>query len=88
LARSGHLRQHHAVISFIAVAFMLLPIVGSFYPVPAFPYNVFPYLFLLYLLVGGLLFAVLRGRSSKIVERMERDFSIATLKAIQNREKD
>ncbi|HEY9640127.1 MAG TPA: APC family permease, partial [Coleofasciculaceae cyanobacterium] len=84
LSRSKTLRSHHIVISASAVIFMLIPVVGSFYPVPAFPFNVFPYLFFLYLAVGGVLFLVLRNRSPKIIERMERDFTIATLTAIQN----
>jgi len=74
LWRCDQLRQHHIVLSVLGVIFMLIPIGGSFFPVPAFPYNVFPYLFLLYLGVGGLLFVLLRNRSPKIIESMKRDF--------------
>jgi amino acid transporter len=84
LARSRMLRPRHVVISVAAVIFMLIPIVGSFYPVPAFPFSVFPYLFLLYLIVGGVLFLILQNRLPKITDRMERDFTVATLTAIQN----
>jgi amino acid transporter len=74
LSRLGQLRQHHMVSSFLGLACMLLPIVGSFFPVPAFPFNVFPYLFLLYLAVGGLLFVLSRNQLPKIIKSMERDF--------------
>ncbi|MBI4781139.1 MAG: APC family permease [Oscillatoriophycideae cyanobacterium NC_groundwater_1537_Pr4_S-0.65um_50_18] len=74
LARCGQLRQHHVVISVVGVAFMCIPIVGSFFPAPPFPYNVFPYLFLLYLAGGAALFVMFRKRSPQIVERIERDY--------------
>ncbi|AEW06221.1 amino acid/polyamine/organocation transporter, APC superfamily [Sulfobacillus acidophilus DSM 10332] len=35
-----------------AVIFLLIPIIGSVYPVPAYPYNILPYLFLGYLGIG------------------------------------
>jgi amino acid transporter len=74
LARLGRLRTHHLVISILAGMFMLIPVAGSFYPVPAFPYSVFPYFFLLYLGVGGLLFFSMRHRSSQITKNIDRDF--------------
>lgn len=58
-------------IAAIAIIFMLIPVVGSVYPVPAAPFNVFPYLFLMYLVVGGGLFLMLRLHSPEIIENME-----------------
>jgi hypothetical protein len=43
------------------------------FPVPAAPYNVFPYLFLLYLVVGGGWFLILRLRNPDILQEMEDD---------------
>jgi hypothetical protein len=40
----------------------MVPLVGSVYPVPAWPVNIFPYIFLGYLLLGMAWFAVLRRR--------------------------
>jgi amino acid transporter len=74
LSRLGRLRQHHVVTSLLAGLFMLMPVAGSFYPVPAFPYSIFPYLFLLYLSVGGFLFFMMRHRSSEISKNIDRDF--------------
>jgi amino acid transporter len=73
LAQQGELRQHHVVISLLAGFCMLIPVAGSLYPVPAFPFNIFPYLFLLYLAAGGWLFLTLRHRS-QIAENLERDY--------------
>jgi amino acid transporter len=74
LSRIGKLRQHHLVISIAAGLFMLIPVAGSFYPVPAFPYSVFPYFFLLYLCMGGFLLFTMRHRSSQITKNIDRDF--------------
>ena len=60
-------------IAAIAIIFMLIPVVGSVYPVPAAPFNVFPYLFLMYLVVGGGWFLMLRLHSPEIIENMEQE---------------
>lgn len=73
LHRLGKLRPANVVIAALAILFMLIPVVGSVYPVPPAPYNVFPYLFLVYLVVGGGWFMILRSRSSKIIQDIERD---------------
>jgi hypothetical protein len=43
-----------------ALAFLLVPAVGSVYPVPAPPVNLFPYIFAAYFLIGVGLFVVRR----------------------------
>lgn len=75
-----HGRFGHVAIAVIAILFMLIPVVGStgipgstLFPVPAKPYNVFPFLFLMYLVVGGGWFLMLRLHSPEIIEDMERD---------------
>lgn len=55
----------------LAVLFTMIPVVGSVYPVPPAPFNVFPYLFLMYLAVGGVWFLMLRLHSPEIIEQME-----------------
>jgi hypothetical protein len=59
---------------------MLIPVLGSIgitgssaFPVPATPYNVFPYLFLLYLIVGVGWFVILRLRSPNLIDQIEAD---------------
>ena len=73
LHRLGRLRSGHVVVAALAILFMLIPVIGSVYPVPPAPYNLFPYLFLVYLAVGGCWFFMLRRRSPQIIEHMERD---------------
>ncbi|MBD3880428.1 APC family permease [Phormidium tenue FACHB-886] len=73
LARLGKVQTHHRVISALAVLFMLIPVVGSVYPVPAFPYNIFPYIFLVYLAIGAWFFQSFRRRSPQLVENIKRD---------------
>ena len=39
------LRPRNVVITVLACLCLLVPTVGSFYPVPPFPVNIFPYIF-------------------------------------------
>ncbi len=84
LARRGQLRPLNVVVSVLAIIFMLIPTLGSFgiagnnflsqiFPIPAAPYNVFPYLFLVYLALGAGWFAMIRARSPRIIQQMEDD---------------
>ncbi len=63
LRRIGELRRRDVVLSALTLALLLVPAIGSVYPVPAPPTNVFPYLFLTYALVG---FVLLRLRATHI----------------------
>ncbi|MBD1840003.1 APC family permease [Coleofasciculus sp. FACHB-64] len=73
------LRLHHVVFSVLAVGFMMIPVLGSvgipgssLFPIPAAPYDAFPYLFLMYLMVTCGWFVIQRFRSPEIVSSMER----------------
>lgn len=76
LHKQGKLNIGNIAIAVLAILFMLVPVIGSLYPVPAFPYNVFPYLFLLYLVVGGGWFLMLRLRSPETIEEIEHDLEL------------
>jgi amino acid transporter len=52
LKRQGLARRKDVALSAIAVLLLLVPAVGSVYPVPAWPYGTFPYIFLAYAMVG------------------------------------
>jgi hypothetical protein len=60
-----------------SVALLLVPAVGSVYPVPSWPVNVFPYIFGAYLLIGiAWIFTVHRrtpGYSAEITRRVYSD---------------
>ncbi|HEY9875210.1 MAG TPA: APC family permease [Candidatus Obscuribacterales bacterium] len=73
------LRLYHVAFSVLAVGFMMIPVLGSvgipgsnLFPVPEAPYDAFPYLFLMYLMVTCGWFVVQRFRSPEIVRSMER----------------
>jgi amino acid transporter len=61
LKKRGELRPGNIVITVLACLCLLVPTVGSFYPVPPFPVNIFPYIFFAYMAVGGG-WLYLRGR--------------------------
>jgi hypothetical protein len=64
-------------VSVAAFLCLLVPTVGSFYPVPAYPANIFPYLFLGYLALGaGWLFTLAR-RQRGVLARVEGSLELA-----------
>lgn len=64
LRRLGELRPRHLYLSGFTLALLLIPAVGSVYPVPAPPTNAFPYVFAAYFLLGV---ALLWHRSGNLV---------------------
>ncbi len=73
LRRSGEMRMRHVGLGALGSALMLFVIVGSVYPVPEYPYNILPYVFSGYLLVGALWFAVLKAKSPQILASIQHD---------------
>ncbi|SMC03805.1 Amino acid transporter [Sulfobacillus thermosulfidooxidans DSM 9293] len=74
LARKGLLKPLHIVIGVGAILFMMIPLVGSFYPVPSAPYNLFPYFYIGYLLVGAAWFRFIINRNPRSTEQIAADF--------------
>lgn len=69
LAKRGELRPRNIIIAAVAFLCLLVPTVGSFYPVPAYPVSIFPYIFLGYMLLGAIwLWAVSRRRRGILTE--------------------
>jgi amino acid transporter len=52
LKKRGELKAQHVLLCVVAMALMLVPIVGSVWPVPSPPVNYFPYAFVAYLWFG------------------------------------
>jgi amino acid transporter len=52
LKKRGEMEAKHIVLCVVAMALMLIPIVGSVWPIPSPPVNAFPYVFLGYLWFG------------------------------------
>jgi len=61
------------IVAILSVIAMLVPVVGSVYPVPAPPYNILPYIFVALLLVGLARFLYLRGKQPTIVSAIQAD---------------
>jgi amino acid transporter len=59
LKKIGELRGIDVGLAVVTVVLLLVPAVGSVYPVPSPPVNLFPYIFAVYFLVG---FAVMTAR--------------------------
>jgi amino acid transporter len=68
--KRNELRGKDVAVSAAAIVLMLIPAVGSVYPVPDPPVRYFPYIFLGYLLIGGGRIAWLRMRSPERLQRI------------------
>jgi hypothetical protein len=53
LRKLGELKRRNVAIAVAAFLCLLVPTVGSFYPAPPYPVNLFPYIFLAFMLLGG-----------------------------------
>jgi amino acid transporter len=65
LKKIGELKAYHVATAVIALVLLMVPIVGTVYPVPPAPMNYFPYIFLSYLVAGVILVSI---RSRSVVE--------------------
>ncbi len=63
LKKIGELRPRDIAYSVAALVCLLVPAIGSVYPVPSPPVNTFVYVFLLYFLVGLAVFVARRSRT-------------------------
>jgi amino acid transporter len=73
LRRRGELTPKYIVVAVVAVLALMVPLIGSFYPLPAVPVRYFPYYFLAYLLVGAAWFTVLHRRDRTVLAAIEAD---------------
>ena len=79
LYRLKKLRVLDVVFSILGVGFMMIPVLGtvgipgsSLFPIPQAPYNIFPYLFIMYLAAGCGWFVIQKRRYPKMVKKMQR----------------
>jgi amino acid transporter len=73
LRKLGELRTRDVIVAVLAFVCLLVPTVGSFYPAPPSPINLFPYIFVAYLAVGGSWLFVLNRRRPGTVAGIEAD---------------
>jgi amino acid transporter len=67
LRKRGELKPRHVALAAVTVLLLLVPAVGSVYPIPAPPGNVYPYLFVAYFVLGGA-WLWSRSRDNTVVE--------------------
>jgi len=53
LRKLGELRARNVAFAVAAFACLMVPTIGSFYPAPKYPVNLFPYIFLGFMLLGA-----------------------------------
>lgn len=63
LYREKELKAGHIVLAIVTVVAVAIPLAGSVYPLPAAPYNLFPFIFVAWLVVGGLWFLMKKFQS-------------------------
>jgi amino acid transporter len=82
LKKRGELKAQHVLLCVVAMALMLVPIVGSVWPVPSAPVNYFPYAFVAYLWFGILRVMGMRHqkpqRVDEVREEVQKLHSVAT----------
>jgi amino acid transporter len=73
LKKIGELRRSHIVMVVVAILCLLVPTIGSFYPLPPYPVRLFPYIFLGWMLLGVVWLAVVGRRQPGILAAIEID---------------
>jgi amino acid transporter len=77
LAKLGEATATDYAFGALGVLLMAASVVGSIYPVPAYPLNLLPYIFLAYLAVGVAWFFILKARAPQALLGIERDMEVA-----------
>jgi amino acid transporter len=77
LSKLGELRPRNVVLACVAVLCLLVPTIGSFYPMPAWPVNLFPYIYLGYMAIGGSWLFIVNRRRPGILTDIEADLERA-----------
>jgi amino acid transporter len=73
LKKRGELRPRHIMLVVVALLCLMVPTIGSFYPLPPYPVRLFPYIFLGWMLVGATWLYVVNRRQPGILAAIESD---------------
>ncbi|MCD2173593.1 APC family permease [Rhizobium sp. C4] len=73
LKRIGVLKPWHVLVSVITVLLLLIPLIGSIYPVPAWPFSILPYIFLALLALGVAWFVFIKTTAPQELAALEAD---------------
>jgi amino acid transporter len=79
--RKLHSGQHsvirHVVVPILGFLALLWPVYGNLYPVPAPPYNLFPYIAAAWIVIGIVLINVIARRDPGVAQRIVQDLEIS-----------
>jgi amino acid transporter len=73
LKKIGELRPRHIVLAVVAVLCLMVPTIGSFYPLPPYPVRLFPYIFLGWMVIGATWLYIVSRRRPGILAAIETD---------------
>jgi amino acid transporter len=73
LKKTKELKALDIVVGVLGTVLMVYSLYGSVYPVPAYPYNIFPYLFLGYMAIGAGWAFILKARSPQTILGIKHD---------------
>lgn len=71
LYKEKELKPKHIIVSIVTFIILLIPIVGSIYPLPVYPYNIFPFMFLAWLAAGAIWFFICKAKNPNLVSDIE-----------------
>jgi amino acid transporter len=77
LKKLGVVTTKDYVFGGLGVVLMAASVIGSLYPVPAWPMNVLPYIFLAYMVVGAIYFFILKARAPQTLLGIEKDMEVS-----------
>lgn len=73
LYKKKELKLKNTIFSIITFGILLIPIVGSAYPLPQYPYNLFPFIFLTWLAIGTIWFIIQKTKNPNLVSNIKTD---------------
>ena len=79
LRKTGELTPGTVAFGAAGTILMALSLVGSLYPVPAYPLNLLPYLFALYMRIGAAWFFTLKAKAPAALLHIEHDLEVADI---------
>ncbi len=88
LKKRGELKPRHVVVTVIACVALAVPTIGSFFPVPPFPVDIFPYIFLAWMAVGGSWLFALSRRHGHIFSEIETDLESSMQASVRSHDED
>jgi amino acid transporter len=82
LKKLGELKQSNVAVAVVGCLLLMVPLVGLFYPLPAFPVDIFPAIFVAYMLAGGTWLFVLNRRVAGTLTAIEESLEAALVESL------